>query len=128
LAKRYFCCGQGPDRNGRQLIARKLTGGKLRAPIDFGRLPRETPALIRAVLERCLDRNVRSRLRDIGEARVAIQKYLATPGAVVDRNDASSAWGADSAGSCLLGLGGRFVRDCGSIHCALVRTAHTGEW
>jgi hypothetical protein len=29
LAKRYFCCGQGPDRNGRQLIARKLTGGKL---------------------------------------------------------------------------------------------------
>ena len=33
LAKRYFCCGQGPDRNGRQLIARKLTGGKAETPL-----------------------------------------------------------------------------------------------
>jgi Tol biopolymer transport system component len=51
----------------------------LRAEIDFGKLPRETPPVIREVLLRCLDRDTRSRLRDIGEARVAIQKYLVNP-------------------------------------------------
>ena len=51
----------------------------LRAEIDFGKLPRETPPAIREMLRRCLDRDTRSRLRDIGEARVAIQKYLANP-------------------------------------------------
>src|SRR5215469_2449762 len=59
----------------------------LRAPIDFGRLPKETPAPIRALMERCLDRDVKRRLRDIGEARVAIQKYLANPGATIDTNE-----------------------------------------
>ena len=51
----------------------------LRAPIDFGRLPVETPAVIRDLLRRCLDRDVRNRLRDIGEARVVTGKYLADP-------------------------------------------------
>jgi Tol biopolymer transport system component len=55
----------------------------LRAPIDFGRLPKNTPAAIRDLLRRCLDRDVRSRLRDIGEARVTIQNYLANPSASV---------------------------------------------
>src|SRR6516225_6300668 len=63
----------------------------LRAPIDFGRLPKQTPTPIRDLLGRCLDRDVRSRLRDIGEARVAIQKYLANPGAALDRNEVRSA-------------------------------------
>ncbi len=49
----------------------------LRAPIDFGQLPRAIPPAIRNLLQRCLDRDPRSRLRDIGEARVAIQKCLA---------------------------------------------------
>ena len=43
----------------------------LRGPIDFDKLPRETPAGIRGLLRRCLDRNVKNRLRDIGEARGA---------------------------------------------------------
>ena len=51
----------------------------LRAEIDFGKLPRGTPAAIRQLLGRCLDRDVKNRLRDIGEARVAIEKYLAGP-------------------------------------------------
>jgi len=46
----------------------------LRAPIDFGKLPRETPPAIRNLVERCLDRNVKNRLRDIGEARVIIER------------------------------------------------------
>src|SRR5262245_53717048 len=51
----------------------------LRAEIDLAKLPRETPAAIRQLLARCLDRDVKSRLRDIGEARVAIEKYWAGP-------------------------------------------------
>jgi serine/threonine protein kinase len=61
----------------------------LRAPIDFKKLPKGTPRSIRTLLERCLDRNVKSRLRDIGEARVAIQNYLANPAAPVERNEAA---------------------------------------
>jgi len=45
----------------------------LRAPIDLDKLPRETPTKIRDLLRRCLDRNVRKRLRDIGEARIALE-------------------------------------------------------
>ena len=44
----------------------------LRGPIDFEKLPKETPVAIRELLRRCLDRDVKTRLRDIGEARVAI--------------------------------------------------------
>jgi eukaryotic-like serine/threonine-protein kinase len=46
----------------------------LRAPIDLTTLPRETPESIRGLLQRCLDRDVKNRLRDIGEARVSISR------------------------------------------------------
>ena len=49
----------------------------LRGPIDFDKLPRETPRAIRALLRRCLERNPKNRLRDIGEARIAIEAALA---------------------------------------------------
>ena len=71
------------------LTGRKLFAGEtvshtiadvLRAPIDFDRL-HEVRAPIRELLRRCLDRDPRNRLRDIGEARVTIQKYLANPAA-----------------------------------------------
>ena len=48
----------------------------LRAPIDFDKLPKDTPPPIRDLLRRCLDRNVKTRLRDIGEARIAIEAAL----------------------------------------------------
>ena len=51
----------------------------LRADIDFEKVARDTPPVICELLRRCLDRDTRSRLRDIGEARVAIQKYLTNP-------------------------------------------------
>src|ERR1700682_4724164 len=43
----------------------------LQSPIDFEKLPKETPRSIRDLLKRCLDRDVKTRLRDIGEARIA---------------------------------------------------------
>jgi Tol biopolymer transport system component len=45
----------------------------LRAPIDFDQIPRDSPPAIRTLLRRCLDRDIRTRLRDIGEARIAIE-------------------------------------------------------
>jgi serine/threonine-protein kinase len=63
----------------------------LRADIDFGKLPSVTPPAIREILQRCLDRDTKSRLRDIGEARVAIQKYLANPAAGATRSDGATA-------------------------------------
>ncbi len=51
----------------------------LRAPIDFDKLPKETPRGIRELLKRCLDRDVKTRLRDIGEARIAIQDVSNEP-------------------------------------------------
>jgi serine/threonine-protein kinase len=56
----------------------------LRTPIDFDALPQNTPRPIRELLQRCLDRNASTRLRDIGEARVAIDKYLANPAATAE--------------------------------------------
>ncbi len=47
------------------------------ATIDLRRLPRETPVAIRDLLARCLDRDARTRLRDIGEARIRIQRSRA---------------------------------------------------
>ncbi|MBI4908189.1 MAG: serine/threonine-protein kinase [Acidobacteria bacterium] len=44
----------------------------LRAPIDFQELPKETPPAIRDLIKRCLDRDLKRRLRDVGEARIAI--------------------------------------------------------
>jgi serine/threonine protein kinase len=49
----------------------------VRSAIDFTQLPRETPSEIRRLLRRCLDRDVKNRLRDIGEARIAIDAPLA---------------------------------------------------
>src|SRR6202795_4594766 len=44
----------------------------LRADIDFNKLPKDTPTAIRDLLSRCLDRDTKNRLRDIGEARIAL--------------------------------------------------------
>jgi Tol biopolymer transport system component len=51
----------------------------LTRPIDLGNLPKDTPPAIVTLLRRCLDRDPKKRLRDIGEARVAIEEYLANP-------------------------------------------------
>ena len=51
----------------------------LRAEIDFEKLPASTPAPIRELLKRCLDRDLKNRLQWIGEARVTLAKYLADP-------------------------------------------------
>ena len=45
----------------------------LRADIDLSRLPVSTPAALRQLVTRCLERNITRRLRDVGEARIALE-------------------------------------------------------
>ncbi|HSG00672.1 MAG TPA: protein kinase, partial [Vicinamibacterales bacterium] len=49
----------------------------LRADIDWARLPADAPGAIKRLLARCLERDQKRRLRDIGEARIAIEEQLA---------------------------------------------------
>ena len=44
----------------------------LRQDVDWTALPASTPASMRRLIARCLDRDVRRRLRDIGEARIVL--------------------------------------------------------
>jgi Tol biopolymer transport system component/predicted Ser/Thr protein kinase len=65
------------------------------AAIDLDPLPRETPPGVRDLLARCLDRNPRTRLRDIGEARIHLQRARETPlpaAAAIWRQRLARAW------------------------------------
>ena len=66
----------------------------LKDPIDFN-LP-QAPLSLRRLLARCLNRNPKDRLRDIGEARVAIRQYLANPSAEVEPKMPAEARGKGS--------------------------------
>ncbi|MBD3852827.1 MAG: serine/threonine-protein kinase, partial [Acidobacteria bacterium] len=45
---------------------------------DAATLPKDTPRSIRRLIERCTEKDVRRRLRDIGEARIAIEDAIAS--------------------------------------------------
>jgi serine/threonine protein kinase/Tol biopolymer transport system component len=59
-------------------VSETLAAVLLQEP-DLSGLPPATPGGIRKLLRRCLDKDPRRRLRDIGEARVAIDEILAGP-------------------------------------------------
>jgi Tol biopolymer transport system component len=46
---------------------------------DWNALPKDTPKHVRRLLDRCLRKDPRSRLRDIGEVRVALEEPQAEP-------------------------------------------------
>ncbi len=54
----------------------------LRQEVDWRALPASTPAVVRELLERCIERDPKERLRDIGEARIALARRLGTPDTV----------------------------------------------
>ena len=66
---------------GASLFAADTVGdtlaGVLRAEIDLAKLPASTPAAVRRLLRRCLERNPRNRLHDIADARIVIEDVLA---------------------------------------------------
>ena len=48
--------------------------GVLKTEIDFSKLPAATPTAVRHLLKRCLTRNPKNRLRDIGDARIILEE------------------------------------------------------
>jgi serine/threonine-protein kinase len=60
----------------------------LKSDPDWALLPKGTPPSLEGLLRRCLERDTRTRLRDIGEARVALERPMADaapPSAVAPR-------------------------------------------
>jgi eukaryotic-like serine/threonine-protein kinase len=55
-----------------EVLARILEGEP-----DFDRLPRNLPPALRQLLTRCLTKDPKARLRDIGEARITIERLIA---------------------------------------------------
>ena len=53
----------------------------LRQDIDWTALPTSTPSSVQRLISRCLDRDVRQRLRDIGEARIVLAD--SSPGSTI---------------------------------------------
>lgn len=54
-------------------------GAILHAQPDFSILPPSTPALVQMLLRRCLQKDRRKRLQDIGDARVELEEVIADP-------------------------------------------------
>ena len=52
---------------------------------DYDTLPLDVPPSIRQLVRRCLEKDQRERLRDIGDARIEIKQALATPPSDADR-------------------------------------------
>ena len=51
----------------------------LKDPVDFAALPASVPPRLRTLIARCLERDVKLRLRDIGEARVELGRIADSP-------------------------------------------------
>jgi Tol biopolymer transport system component/predicted Ser/Thr protein kinase len=51
--------------------------GVLKSEIEFSELPASTPAPIRRLLRRCLERNPKNRLHDIADARIVLDEVIA---------------------------------------------------
>jgi serine/threonine-protein kinase len=49
----------------------------LRQDVDWSALPASTPGVVRQLIARCLERDPKRRLRDIGEARIALESPAA---------------------------------------------------
>ncbi len=53
----------------------------LERDVEWARLPKTTPTRIRELLKRCLEKDPRKRLRDIGEARLVLEQRAGTDAA-----------------------------------------------
>ena len=70
-------------------VSDSLAGILAREP-EWNRLPGDLPGSIRRLLERCLEKEVSERLQAVGEARIAIEHYLADPDAEAEATGAGN--------------------------------------
>ncbi|HEU4892857.1 MAG TPA: protein kinase [Vicinamibacterales bacterium] len=61
-----------------------IIAGVLEHEPDWSRLPKDTPAGARRVLRRCFEKDPARRLRDIGEARIALEQAVAPAAEAID--------------------------------------------
>ena len=92
---------------------------------DWSALPSETPAAIRSLLRRCVEKDAKRRLRDIGEARLAIEDALSTP-AAVGRVPRAEIEGVASGHAVISGSAGITHADPASVRTTWRRTAVLG--
>jgi serine/threonine-protein kinase len=105
---------------GRQLYRGDSVQDVLAAVIkdspDLGLLPAATPPALRAILARCLERDPRKRLRDIGEARIQLESPsaldagpAAAPFSPPPPRRTSPRWAAGLAAALAVGAGAGWV-------------------
>jgi eukaryotic-like serine/threonine-protein kinase len=77
----------------------------VKEPVDWTALPAGTPAGVRRVLRRCLDRDPRQRLHDIADARLEIAEAIQPGASPEDRKPRppSSRWVVGAMAAALLG-------------------------
>jgi len=56
----------------------EVFAGIIKSEPDWARLPTETPAVVRGLLRACLQKDVRRRVRDIGDVRLALEGVFET--------------------------------------------------
>jgi serine/threonine-protein kinase len=95
------------------LTGRRMFGGEtvshvlaavINGAIDLDKLPREVPRHVRGLLARCLDRDSRTRLRDIGEARVMLEAPITADAHMVAPADGVRTRGVPKWVAALLGV------------------------
>ncbi|HVR29938.1 MAG TPA: protein kinase, partial [Thermoanaerobaculia bacterium] len=97
----------------------------LRADIDLGKLPPETPAAIRSLLRRCLERNPKNRLHDIADARIVLEEVVA------GKHDEPGWSGVAASASASAGAGAgrwRLAAAAGVVAGLLLGLAGTALW
>ena len=79
----------------------------LTRPVELDALPKGTPIPLRRLLARCLERDPKTRLRDIGEARIALESPASIEAEAVTAAAAPgrSAWMVAAAAVVLVALG-----------------------
>jgi serine/threonine-protein kinase len=86
-----------------ETISETLAAVLLKDP-DWSALPANTPAKVRRLLQRCLTRDPKNRLQDIGEARIALQEVLAGDVDVAELETTGSASSRSRRGYAVLAL------------------------
>ena len=74
--------------------------------VDWSVLPVETPANVRAVLRRCLQKDPKERLRDAGDLRLLLVDGMAAPHTTSSRGASLVPWTIAAVASVLAGIAG----------------------
>ena len=96
---------------GRPLFAGEtasdVLAGVLKTEIDLGMLPESTPAAVRGLLHRCLERNPKNRLHDVADARIELSEApLVAAASLPAITTPPSPWSRVAVGVGLLVVGG----------------------